>query len=279
MQDQADRLRSLALQSKRIGGSPSAMQPRMFAISGGKGGVGATTISVNLAVALAQQGKRVVLADVNVDSADATLMCGLKPRGSVADVFSGRSSVHEILENGPAGIQVLPGLWNPEVALENSPVAQQRLLDQLGSLGRFADIILLDTGRGNTEALRRCWQACEQLVLVTTTDTVAIMDTYAAIKIHAAAGELPMVRVLVNQVTDLALADHVHDRLNISCQRFLGMSVLDTAHVPVYPHAAGSSELGVPLMIQSPTSEAARAIDRIAVQLALTAQPPTIAAA
>jgi flagellar biosynthesis protein FlhG len=279
MQDQADRLRSLALQAKRIGNSQAAVQPRMFAISGGKGGVGASTISVNLAVALAQQGKRVVLADVNVDRADVTLMCGLKPRGTIADVFAGRASVHEILENGPAGIQVLPGLWNSEVALEVTPASQQRLLDQFSALGRFADIVLLDTGRGNNEALQRYWQACEQLILVTTTDTVAIMDTYATIKLHASACQLPLIRVLVNQVTDPALADHVHDRLNISCQRFLGISILDTVHVPVYPHAMGATDLGVPLMVQSPTSEVARAVDRVAVQLAMTSTPPAAAAA
>src|SRR3984893_10444594 len=154
MHDQANELRLLARQwATEL--EPASDAPRTIVVSAGKGGVGTTTIAVNLATALARQGCRTVLVDADFSGPDAALLCGIESRDTIADVLSGRRSVHEVLQPGPGGIQVLPGVW-PTGAIPNcSPTAQERLLHELDHLGRHAEIIVLDVGSGLNHVVRR----------------------------------------------------------------------------------------------------------------------------
>lgn len=122
MADQANDLRNLVLRASRP--SPTASQPpKLVVVTGGKGGVGTTTIAVNLAISLARDGRRVVLVDADLDGADAGTLCRVdEPSSTVADILSGRLSVHEALELGPAGIQVLPGAWAGNALVDCSPM-------------------------------------------------------------------------------------------------------------------------------------------------------------
>ena len=97
----------------------------MFAIAGAQEGVGATTIAVNLAVALARQGQRVVLVDADFTRPEIASLCGLKPRYTTGDVLSGRREIHEVLLAGPASVQVLPG--TQAMPLGQPPVVPQRV--------------------------------------------------------------------------------------------------------------------------------------------------------
>jgi MinD-like ATPase involved in chromosome partitioning or flagellar assembly len=113
MQDQADELRQLVLRSAAAARHPAAPPPPLIVLHGAKGGVGTTSLAVNLAVSLARAGRRAVLVDADFHQPDATALCGLSDGDSVADVLAGRRTVHEVLQPGPAGIQVVPGLWAP----------------------------------------------------------------------------------------------------------------------------------------------------------------------
>ena len=152
-------------------------------LSGGKGGVGVTTLAVNLAVALAVRGRRVVLVDANLYRADVAALCGVEERGSVADVLAARREFREVLAPGPAGIQVLPGLWAPGTPAEYSEAAQHRLLRQFRGLGRQADC-----GRAGRRQRRQrrgppvLARRPTTSLLVTTPDAVSVMDSYATLK-------------------------------------------------------------------------------------------------
>ena len=186
--------------------------PQKLVIGGGKGGVGVTTIAVGLSVALARLGLRVVLVDADMQAADVATMCQLEPRNTIADVLSARRTVHEVLHRGPAGIQILPGEWSPASVPDCSPVAQERLLRELDRLGRHADLIVLDVGNGLSNVVRRFWQAADRALLVTTPDTLAIMDSYAAIKMLAADRPELKIEIVVNR-SDATTAADVHHRI------------------------------------------------------------------
>ena len=117
MVDQATELRKLVSQADRDPADEAGRVPRLLVLSGGKGGVGVTTLAVNLSVALSRRGNRVVLVDADLYRADVATLCGLEERGNVADVLSARRDIHEVLQRGPAGIQVVPGLWAPLIAV------------------------------------------------------------------------------------------------------------------------------------------------------------------
>lgn len=267
MRDQAAQLRTLVLRSARQAALELGPAPRLVALSGGKGGVGASTLAVNLAIAAAQQAARVVLVDADLYRADVAALCGLGETDNVADVLAARRDIHEILQLGPGGIQVACGAWAPDAVTLCTEHAQERLLRQLKTLGRHADLILLDVGHGGGEVLRRFWRAADEIVVVTTPDQLAVMDAYATLKSALPRNSTIPIRLVVNQAPSLAVTADVHGRIDQSCRRFLDRNVQLLGGIPCderVPHAASS---GVPLLIESPDSGAALEIERLAALL------------
>jgi flagellar biosynthesis protein FlhG len=267
MRDQAAELRSLVLRAARQNPVDTGPPSRLVALTGGKGGVGATTLAVNLSVALAQQGARVVLVDADLYRADVAALCSLPEQASVADVLMARRDIHEVLQRGPAGIQVLPGVWAPGPLTDCSEKAQRRLIDQLRTLGRHADVVILDVGNQPSEFVLRFWEAASEIVLVSTADSISVMDTYATIKTLAPSGHAVM-RLLVNQAAAAHEAVDVHRRIDQSCQRFLGREVGLLGFVPPDEQVAAAARAGVPVVLASPACPATREIERVAVALA-----------
>lgn len=267
MTDQANDLRNLVLRAART--SPIASQPpKLVVVTGGKGGVGTTTIAVNLAIALAHDGRRVVLVDADLDGADAGTLCHIdEPNSTVADILSGRLSVHEALELGPAGIQVLPGAWAGGALVDCSPSAQQRLLTQLKCLGAYADFVVLDVGSGANRVIGHFWHAADQVFLVTTPDVVSVMDAYAAVKVLCAGIAPPSLKSVVNFAPHPAAAADVHQRLSRACRRFLGLKLTAGGHIPCDKHVGEAAAQRQPFMLEAPTCEAAQAIGQLAQSL------------
>lgn len=267
MSDQAYDLRQLVLRARRPPQPPAADPPRLVVVTGGKGGVGTTTVAVNLAVALVRDGQRTVLVDADFAGADAGNLCGLEEGATVADVLSGQRTVHEAFQRGPGGIQVLPGGWARDGYVDCTPHAQHRLITQLKTLGAFADFVILDGGNGASRTLGRFWQAADDVLLVTTPWPVAIMDAYAAIKVQGAEAAAATVHVLVNQAPDAGTADEVQRRLARACRRFLGRQVQSAGWLPTEAAVAQGGARGRPFLLESPGSIAAQHIERAAQML------------
>jgi flagellar biosynthesis protein FlhG len=266
MQDQADELRSLMLKVTRQHAALHGPPPKLIVLCGGKGGVGVTTLGVNLAVALAHQAARVVLVDADLYRADVATLCGVEDDGNIGDLLAGGRDIHEVLQRGPAGIQIVPGVWAPDKPTELTEAAQRRLITQLCLLGRHAEMALVDTGSGSGESLRRFWQAADEVLLVTTPDDVSVMDAYASIKTRMPAKNRPSLRLIVNRATSPQQAVDVHRRIARSCRRFLEAEVTllgCVSHDEAFTQAAQS---GAPLVIRTPQATAAEEIEQLAGQ-------------
>lgn len=264
MHDQAHQLRRLVLGETAQGLAPAAPPPPLITVLGGKGGVGATTIAVNLTVAIAAQGRRAVLVDANLQQPDVATQCRLDQTDTLTDVLSGRRTVHEVLQRGPAGILVLPGAWAPDRVTECSELAQRRLLVELSRLGPHTDVVVLDAGCGLNPIAQRFAQASDLLLMVTSTDSVSIMDTYATIKTLPENDSRPPIRTIVNQSSDPDHAADVHRRVGEACHRFLGQTVEPAATVPSDAKIAAAAEQQTPLMVATPQAAAAQRIDELA---------------
>jgi flagellar biosynthesis protein FlhG len=242
MQDQAVELRRMMRRVDRGERGPSPA-PRLVVVAGGKGGVGTTTSAVAYAAHRARQGQRVVLVDADPSGGDVTAYCPLDDEphpddNGLADVLSGRRSIHEVLRRGPLGMQIVLGGGCAAGPAGDSPLATQRLVEQVASLAGHADAIVVDAGRGGARFARRLALAADELVLVTTPDDVAVMDAYTAIKAllteaDSAGGRrsLPDIRICVRGA-DRSTAAAVRERLSRTAQRFLNLGLAHYEHEP-----------------------------------------------
>ncbi|MHB8968989.1 MAG: MinD/ParA family ATP-binding protein [Pirellulaceae bacterium] len=271
MVDQAAELRNMVTHAGRDLHVPAGPRPRLVVFSGGKGGVGVTTLAVNVAISLVDQGLRAVLVDADLYRADVATMCQLPERGNVGDILSARRDIHEVLERGPGGILVVPGVWAPDHEIPFSQHAQHRLVRQIQSLGRHADVVLIDVGSASAEAVQRFWHGVDEVVLVTTPDSVSVMDCYATLKAALAGGAMPeTLRLIINKVQDPAQGEDVHRRIDQSARRFLQCEIGSLGSVILDSQVVRSASLAVPLMLEAPACPAARSIEAIAATLAST---------
>lgn len=262
MSDQADKLREL------IHGAPppefaAAPGPPMIVVAGGKGGVGATTVAVNLAAALADREHRVVIVDASRQHADLAQVAGVGPinGGTVADILAGKCRAVDALAPGPVGTLLLANRWAPKSSPDYSRHAQQQLLAELQTLHSVADMLVVDVGSGLSSWTRRFWLRAQLVMLVTTTDDVAVMDAYAAVKLSMTDSLASDVRVLANQSDSSATADEVVSRLGNACQRFLGREVRALPALP--QHIAIDAATGgrrIPRLWESPNSPFGHAV-------------------
>jgi len=248
MHDQADELRQL-VRERSVAGAAACPAAPLVVVAGGKGGVGTTTVAANLAIALARQGRRAVFVDADLDHGGHANLAAHAERGSVVDVLAGRRGVHEVLERGPSGIQVLSGAWASGEVSDYSAAAQDRFIAELKHLAPHADVVVIDAGSSRGQFARRFWQAASAVVVVATTDSTAIMNAYAAIKTLAGCDAQATVHTLVNLSDDVDVAADVHARIATACRRFLALR---------------ASPAGVVAQCPIEGSDSARTLDRVA---------------
>ncbi len=229
--DQATELRELVQHRTPAGGASGEIAP-LVVVGGGKGGVGTTTIAVNLAVALAREGRRAVLVDADLEHGGQIHFTSQRDPGNILDVLSGRRGLHEVLARGPAGVQAVTGAWSATEPNACSAARQARFVDQLKSLAPHAEVIVVDAGNSRTPFVRLFWHAADVIWAVTTPEDAAVLQCYAAIKANLAGCSRPPLQTLVNRI-DERLAGDVHARLAEACHRFLAVRVDDAGSAAV----------------------------------------------
>jgi len=268
MPDQANRLRLLMRAGVRdLAPRPGRVNaPQRIVVASGKGGVGTTTVAVNVAVSLARDGRRTVLVDADLGRADATSLCRASDLYTVGDVLAGRRGVHETLARGPAGVQVLPGAWAMG-DLECEPAAQQRLLDELTRLGPHAEYIVIDAGNSLNRIAGRFWQAADRVLVVTSPEAVSVTNAYAAIKLLAPPGRETPIQTVVNLAPSAAVAGETGRRLARACRRFLGLVVDDGCYLPLDPAIAAAGKAQTAFVLTHLASPACEQLEQLASRL------------
>jgi flagellar biosynthesis protein FlhG len=259
MADQADKLRQLIASAVPSAENETACPP-MIVVTGGKGGVGTSTVALNLAAALTHNGHRTVLADL-AKHADLAQLAGIETEGAstVADIVEGNCSAMDALQPGPAGMLLLAGRWAPADAPDLSSQALSHLLGRLSELRDCADVLVIDSGSGMTNWTHRLWQRASLVLLVTTVEDVGIMDAYATIKQADTGACSPEIRVLVNRFEFATAAADAERRIAAACRRFLGRTIRPAPRLPRYeePDAAGQIK---PRAWESPKSQFGRSV-------------------
>lgn len=263
MHDQANKLRRLVRDHAATDAPLPEPRPGLAILTGGKGGVGTTTIAVNLAAAMARGGRRTVLLDADPRGGDVATLCRLQQRYTLDDVLSGRRSIPQVLQAGPGPIRVVPGDWGRQRRSDYPAAVDERLLGQLQRLGAECDLVVVDAGNNPGAVTPRWWRDADLILVLTTAETASILGAYASIKAVAESGKPESIHTLVNRSPGAEIAEDVHGRLARACRRFLGIPLQNAGHVPDDPRVAAAAASGEPFVIAAPGCGAARQMKRL----------------
>lgn len=258
--DQAQALRRFMMES-------SGRRARVIAVTSGKGGVGKTNLAVNLSVRLSQMGRRVILVDADMGTADADVLCDLRVADTLAHVVAGRRSLAQTLVQAPGGFRLVPGSSGLAQMAALSEFERARLIQQIHELHQETDLILIDTGAGVGPNVLGFVAAADQQLIVTTPEPTALTDAYALIKTAWRHRQDMDVSVLVNMAADAEEARGVFDRLSATCQRFLGLSIRLAGHVVHDARVPMAVRRRRPFVLDYPNADASQCIGRLAHRL------------
>jgi flagellar biosynthesis protein FlhG len=205
---------------------------QVIAVTSGKGGVGKTTTSVNLAVSMALDGKQVMLLDGDLGLANVDVMLGLQPTFNLSHVIAGECSLEETLLQGPAGILVVPASSGKRNMAELSPAENAGLVRAFSELHRPLDTLIVDTAAGIADSVITFSQASQQIVVVVTNDPQSLTDAYALIKVLNREHGIKRVHVLANQTNSAREAKEIFDNLQRVSERFLDITLNPFGTVP-----------------------------------------------
>ena len=175
--DQADKLREKVEMLKEQ--VPSA---RVIAVTSGKGGVGKTSISVNLALQFQQQGKRVVILDADFGLANVEIMLGIRPQYNLADLIFNDKSIEEIITEGPNGVGFISGGSGVQDLVNLDKEKLKKLIAKLVKLDSLYDVIIIDTGAGIADSVIEFVLSSPEVLLVVTPEPTSITDAYSLLK-------------------------------------------------------------------------------------------------
>lgn len=289
MSDQADGLRRLmrergasADESRAVGDKPASdpepipipIHPtrrtgsaRSYVFTGGKGGVGTSNLALNIAVALGELGRGVVVIDADFGLANLDLLCGIRPKRDLGDVLAGECDLADTIVQGPGGIRVVPGSHGLKTFVDMLGEGPERLIADLARLESTAEFMFIDAGSGSDAVWSRGGMAADELIVVTTPEPTSVADARVVIQgLRGLAGP-KRIRVLVNQANSASEADDVVARLTASSRRFLGMTIDPLGHVRIDDSVRGAVRDRVPFVVATPKSPAARDVRRTARRL------------
>jgi len=205
---------------------------QVIAVTSGKGGVGKTSVSVNLSVAMSQAGKRVMLLDGDLGLANVDVMLGLQPTYNLSHVIAGQCTLDDTVVEGPGGIMVVPASSGKRNMAELSTIEHAGLVRAFSELQRPIDTLIVDTAAGIADSVITFSQASQQVIVVVTSDPQSLTDAYALIKVLNRDHGIYRVHVLANQVHTPREAQEVYENLRRVAERFLDVTLTSAGFIP-----------------------------------------------
>lgn len=206
-------------------------------VTGGKGGVGKTTVAANLGVELARNGHRVLLADLDVGLANLHMLLGVTIDATLDDVLNDGADPHACVVEGPGGVHLLPARGGDERMGELSADRLERLAGAIEDVGEGYDVVVADSAAGIGPDVLRFASDADRVLVVTTPEVAALTDAYGLIKAldqfgTRAGSDVPTPEVVVNRANDVAEGQAIARKLRSICERFLARSPRHAGWLP-----------------------------------------------
>jgi len=205
---------------------------RVLAVTGGKGGVGKSTVAVNLSVALANAGRKVLILDADLGLANIDIMLGLHSKSNLHHVISGERTLEEIMLDGPAGIKVIPAASGIKEMAELSPETHAGLVSAFSEISHNVDTMIVDTAAGISDSVTSFTRAAQEVVVVVCDEPASITDAYAIIKLLSREHGIFRFRVLANLANGAQHGREIYNKILKVTDRFLDVALDYMGYVP-----------------------------------------------
>ncbi len=278
--DQASRLREL-IEDKSDYGAQSLLAgrnsgnffdkeehtTRVIAVTSGKGGVGKTNLTVNLAIALHEAGQRVLVIDADLGMANVDVVLGSMSRYHLLNLLEDGVTLQDVLVHGPYGITYISGGSGIEKAGDFSVAERQLLMQKLSDCEKIADIILVDTGAGLGKNVMEFILAADEVLLITTPEPTALTDAYAVMKAYSMYAANKNIKLVVNRVYDREESQEVVSKLQRTSQKFLKMDIACAGYIFEDRNVMGAVRRQQPFLVMNSGSLASKCVIAMANQL------------
>lgn len=238
------------------------LKTEVIAVSSGKGGVGKTTLTVNLGIALARQGKKVCLFDADTNLANINILLRETPLYTLQHVLDGEKSISEIIVRSH-GISLIPGASGITDFNDLSSYAQQRMLDALTELEQHYDIILVDTSAGIHDNVLDFIQAAHQVIVLITPEPTSLTDSFSLLRMLRKRRYHKRINVVVNQDDSEIAARKVFKRFSGAVAKYIGYHPAYLGYVSKDPVVSSAVCSQVPVRVYRPQTIASQCFDRL----------------
>lgn len=266
MQDQAAQLRQIASKLRQSREQKQKSKTRLVTVTSGKGGVGKTNFSVNLALSLAKRGFRVVIIDADFGLANVNVVLGVSTKYDLIHVLNDEKTIFEVMTEGPGGIKFISGGAGFSDVFELSREDVEKYIEKLMVLEDVADIIIIDTGAGINEGILNFIKASHDIILVTTPEPTALMDAYALVKTVAHQDFDVNFRLVVNMAHSVREAENTITNFKTLAKTYLGLDI-DPLGYLIYDKAVSEAvRQQTPYIYSFPKSEVAKNMQNIVLK-------------
>ena len=263
--DQAEQLRKMMQQSE------SKPKARVITVTSGKGGVGKTSISINLAIQLTRLGKRVVVFDADFGLANIEVMLGVRPQYNLADMMFRGKDLADIITQGEEGISFISGGSGIQELASMNREQVMFLTSRLIALDKYADVIIVDTGAGISDSVLEFVLASTEVLLVATPEPTSITDAYALLKALNRKTEFvkehTSIKMISNRVKNDAEGQNVYEKMSVVSEKFLNIPITYLGPVPMDEQISKAVMRQKPVSVINPDAPASKAIKQIAEKL------------
>ena len=254
MIDQASGLRKMQASNKI----------KVIAVSGGKGGVGKTNVSLNTSISLAQQGKRVLVLDADLGLANVDVMLGLRVQRNLSHVLSGECELDDIIIKGPAGINIIPATSGTQSMVDLTPSEHAGLIRAFSDMDTAFDVLIVDTAAGISDMVLSFCRASQDIMLVVCDEPTSITDCYALMKLLSRDHGIFKFKVVANMVRSPREGQQLFGKLSKVTDRFLDVALDLVAVVPFDENIRKSVRKQQAIVEAFPESPAALAFQSLA---------------
>lgn len=264
MYDQASGLRRMKQQMVKV-----------IAVTGGKGGVGKTNVTLNLAMAMAQMGKKVLVLDADLGLANCDVMLGLRVEKNLFHVLSGEAELDDILIEGPFGIKIVPATSGTQSMTELSPAEHAGLIRAFSELRTAFDVLLVDTAAGISDMVLSFSRASQDVLVVVCDEPSSITDAYALMKILSREHAVQRFKIVANMVRSLKEGQELFAKLSRVTDRFLDVTLELVATIPFDENVRKAARKQKAFIDAFPKSPASLAVKTLATRAVQWPVPPS----
>lgn len=240
---------------------------KVIAVTGGKGGVGKTSVSVNLSVALSMQGFKVMLLDADLGLANVDVMLGIPSKKNLSHVLAGECELKDIVVDGPFGLQVVPAASGTKSMAELSIMEHAGIIQAFSEIGKELDFLIVDTAAGITDMVVSFTQASQDILAVVCDEPTSITDAYALMKVLNREHKVTRFNIVANMVRTSQEGRELFSKLSGVCNRFLDVTLNYMGSIPFDENARKAIKRQKVLVDAYPRSPASIALKSLAKKI------------